>query len=137
MKEQRIYYRKYDWDILVFYDVDGGDTYRVVSALMDIGCKGENLSRSVEAVESCRKNSGLTFANLMSREMVVMIGKTTSHAEFLNTLVHELHHMAEFIASEAGVPYTGETISYITGDLAMLMHPVAGKMLCPHCHQKR
>lgn len=136
MTRQKIRYTKYGWDINVFYDVDNTDTYSVVSALKDIGCRGENLYRSISAVESCAKNGGLTFANLKTREMVVMITKTTSPAEFLDTMVHELHHMSEFIAREAGIPYTGEPISYIEGDLALLMHKGAGELLCPHCRKK-
>lgn len=133
MKEQRIYYRKYDWAIRAFYDVDCRDKYSVISALMDIGCKDANLRDSIRSVESCHLNEGLTFANYMTREMVVMITKTTSPAQFTNSFVHETHHMAEFIAGEAGVPYVGEAISYVAGDIAMLMHPVAGKWLCPRC----
>lgn len=134
MEKQRIYYRRYDWEIIVFYDVDCKDKYSVISALMDIGCKGINLSDSIKLVESCHLNDGLTFANYKTLEMVVMISKTTTPAEFLNTMVHELHHMAEFIANEAEIPQTGEEISYISGELSMKMHPIAVKWICPHCH---
>lgn len=65
--------------------------------------------------------------------MVVMITKTSSPAEFLDTFVHEIHHMAEFIADEAGVSFRGEEISYIAGELALKMHKEANHWLCPRC----
>lgn len=135
MRRQKVRYNKYDWDILIFYDVDNRNTYEVIYTLEDIGCEGEYLHRAIEAVESCCQNGGITFARMSTRQMVVVIGKASDPKEFLNTFVHELHHMAEFIAREAAVPVIGEEVSYIAGDLSMLMHKEAGKLLCPHCNK--
>lgn len=133
MVEQSLYYERYGWDIAVFYDVGCGDTDRVLAELKDIGCYGDQLFRSRKNLDACGWNTGITFANIRDKQMVVVISKTTSAKQFLNTMIHELHHAAEFIARGADVKQTGEEISYISGDLSMLMYPKAVHYLCEHC----
>lgn len=133
MTEQHFVYEPYGWDISVFYEVECKDTDRIVAELKDIGCYGENLFRARKNIESCSPNSGVTYANLSTKEMVVIMTKTTSPAQFMDTFVHELHHMAEFIAKADGVPMVGEEISYISGDLSRQMLTSANRYLCQHC----
>lgn len=136
MKEQYFVYDRYGWCVTVFYEVSCEDEECVMAELADIGCVGNDLHKARKNIDSCRPNQGVTFANMNTRDMVVVISKTTSAKEFLNTLVHELHHMAEFIAICDGVPLSGEEISYIAGDLAMLMYEPASHLLCESCRRK-
>lgn len=137
MREQKFTYDRYKWNIKVFYDVSCSDSTAIVYELTEIGCSGENLYRAQQNIDSCNKNCGITFANINSREMVVVITETTSCKEFLNTVVHELHHMAEFIARADRIPQTGEEISYIAGDLSSLMFDEISKKICPHCSKNK
>lgn len=136
MVEQSIYYERYGWDIAVFYDASCKDTDYILYELKGIGCYGDQLYRARKNLEACGMNTGITFANMQSKQMVIVISKTTSAKHFLNTMIHELHHAAEFIAREAKVKQTGEEISYISGDLSMLMYSKAGHYLCECCRDK-
>ena len=136
MTKQHFAYEPYLWDVSVYYDVDCRDTDRILSELKGIGCYGDNLFRARQNIESCTPNNGVTFANLSTKEMVVVITKTTSSQEFFNTLIHELHHMAEFVAKADNLPMVGEEISYIAGGLGMLMWPKARHYMCDKCRTK-
>lgn len=137
MTEQYITYPRYGWNIAVFYEVTCDDTERIIAELSDIGCRDVDLYKARKNIASCKRNNGITFANMRNREMVVVLTKTTSAKEFLNTLVHELHHMAEFVAICDGIPLSGEEISYISGDLSMLMYGKAAHLLCGSCRGER
>lgn len=135
MIEQDFVFEKYDWDIIVFYEVECKDTNVILHELKSIGCHGDQLFRARQNLESCERNIGITFANMSTKEMVVVMTKSTSPKQFLNTMIHELHHMAEFICRADNIPLVGEEISYISGDLSMMMFDKARHMMCPHCRK--
>lgn len=70
---------------------------------------------------------------IQNGESVLVISCASSPAQFLNSLVHELHHMASHIASALGYDQKGEDACYIAGEAAEKMYPVASKYLCEHC----
>lgn len=62
------------------------------------------------------------------------IGPTTSGAEFQDTLVHEVHHLAVAIAAELGIDLESESPAYIAGDSARALADVVCELGCRHCH---
>lgn len=137
MIEQHFVFEPYGWDVSVFYEAECKDTDIILSGLKDIGCYGDKLYRARKNIESCKHNNGITFANLSTKEMVVVLTKTTSSAEFFNSIIHELHHMSEFIAKADGVLMVGEEISYIAGGLGMMMWPKAKQYMCDSCRNNK
>lgn len=68
---------------------------------------------------------------VMSVEDVrVVIGPTTSAAQFQNTLVHEIHHLAVAVADSLGVDLEGETPAYLAGDSAMSLADIICRLGC-------
>ena len=80
-------------------------------------------------------NAGFTFTNPEMKEAVVVVGPTSSGAEFQNTLVHELYHLAAAIADELGVAIDSEVPAYIAGDLALEFMDVVCELGCVHCNK--
>lgn len=136
MTEQHFIYETYGWDVSVYYEVDCKDTEMILSELKEIGCYGEDLYKARRNIESCSPNNGITFANLATKEMVVVFVQTTSAREFFNSIIHELHHSAEYIAKADNIPMVGEEISYIAGELGIMMWPMAKNLLCEDCRTK-
>lgn len=114
------------------YDIDG-----VLACLYDAGADGRIMDRADEVMERGNYNCGFTFANPDNRRAVVVIGPTTSGAEFTNTLVHEVHHLAVAIATELGIDLESETPAYLAGDSAMALAEVVCGLGCPCCHDGR
>lgn len=76
-------------------------------------------------------NTGFTYSNPRDREAVVVVGPASSSDEFLNTLVHEIHHLAVAIASELGVRLDGEIPAYLSGDTILELAEVVYLLGCP------
>lgn len=107
------------------YDIDG-----VLACLRDAHAPRRILSQAEDLMLSCERNCGFTYSNPIRKRAVVLIGPTTSGAEFLDTLVHEVHHLSVAIASELGVDLEGETPAYISGDSARALADVVCQLGC-------
>lgn len=103
------------------YDIDG-----VLACLRDAGAPKWVRGQALDLMENCDYNCGFTYsvnepqrysyANPGKHRAVVLIGPTSSGEEFLDTLVHEIHHLAVAIARSKDADLTGETPAYISGD---------------------
>lgn len=100
------------------------------------------MAEAEDLMRSCDYDCGFTYAkpqeyrfiNAKRHRAVVLIGPTSSSEEFLDTFVHEVHHLAVAIASELGVDLEGESPAYIAGDTAREFADVICELGCPHCH---
>lgn len=78
-------------------------------------------------------DSGFTYSNPDIRRSVMVIGKTSSGAQFLNSFVHELRHLIDDIAVADGMGMSGEAVAYLSGDTAMLVADIVSQLSCDHC----
>lgn len=122
------------WSIVFLFADDYYNTYDVLTYLEDAGAPEHVLERAEEALSRGRYNSGLAYTNEVTYQGVVFVGPTTSGDEFINTLVHEIHHLASVIADGLGVDLLGETPAYVAGDAAMALARTLCELGCSHCH---
>ena len=107
------------------YDIDG-----VLSCLYDAGAPSNVMDQAEELMISCEYNCGFTYSNENRRRAVVLIGPTTSGGEFLDTLVHEIRHLADAIAHSLGVPLDSERPAYLSGDTARALAEIICELGC-------
>ena len=69
------------------------------------------------------------------RKALVVIGPTSSGKEFVDTLTHEIHHVAVAIAKSLGVDLEGETPAYLSGDSARELAGIVCELGCDQCRQ--
>lgn len=110
------------------YDIDG-----VLSCLYDAGAPGWVMDDADGLMSAGEYNTGFTYANPEIRRAVVVVGPTTSGAEYIDTLVHEIHHLAVAIASELGIDLESETPAYLAGDSARALAEAVCELGCGHC----
>ena len=110
------------------YDIDG-----VLSCLYDAGAPGWVMDDADGLMSAGEYNTGFTYTNPEIRRAVVVVGPTTSGAEYIDTLVHEIHHLAVAIASELGIDLESETPAYLAGDSARALAEVVCVLGCDHC----
>jgi hypothetical protein len=122
------------WNIVFLFAEEDYNTYDVMSYLEDAGAPERVLDRAESALTRGRYNSGLAYTNEVTHQAVVFVGPTTSGDEFINTLVHEIHHLASVIADGLGVDLLGETPAYVAGDAAMALAHTLCDLGCSHCH---
>lgn len=128
MTHQLIEYR--DWTIDVYYNVSQENTSCIIDRLTDIDCSREYLHRVYDLLESNPINSGFTFANIKTKEIVVVVCEADSSDEFLDTLMHELYHCSDFISDNSD---DLEYSAYILGDLSKKVYKVVHKYICCKC----
>lgn len=133
MIRQEIALRDYGWRVVVFYAVTRYDIDAVMDELHAVGCDGKFARQAWENMTSEKVNTGLTYSNYMQRSSVVVIGLTTSASEFLNSLVHETHHLVAHIGKALGLDVMGEDVCYLHGELARDMFSVCHSLMCDDC----
>lgn len=118
-----------------FSDEEGYDEDILIDRMFDHGAGAPIIGRAMALIEKNAPNTGFTFSNPMDRVAIVAIGPTTSGEEFINTLVHELHHLAVAIADSLGIDLDSEAPAYIAGDSALALADIICKMGCSHCRK--
>lgn len=112
---RELYIPKYDWLVHIFYHVTCYWTDEIMKSLERINCPAEMLEESYRNLTACKLNTGLTYSNYRLKESVMVISKTSSSREFLDSLKHELRHLEDHIAAVFDMPLGGEEIAYLSG----------------------
>lgn len=136
MIKQNIYLSNWDWYITVFYAIDTFYLSDIIGELEEIGCSERKLEDIEVSLATEQYNIGLTYSNLKGRCSVVVIGLTSSPAEFQNTFDHEKGHLAMHISETDGIDPFSEKYQYLTGEIGQAMFPIAKKFLCEHCRKE-
>lgn len=130
MITQNIYLRKYDWKVVVLYEVDIADADNVISLLNRI-CKDDDVIRVVyDSIYSRELNRGFIYSNYHTHESVIMIGKASSAKEMIDTIVHEANHLQSHIATVFDLDEKGEEVCYLIGGVVKTMFKVFSKLIC-------
>ena len=124
MKRQKIHIPEYGWEVCVYYDTTPKDTREVINNIYRLGCSKEGILRTYKQLSSGIYNNGFTYSNRALKQSVVSLGRASSFAQFLNSFVHELHHLVTHIGTTVGLDLQGEEICYLSGSLAQGMYPV-------------
>lgn len=110
--------------------LDGYDIDEVMSALD----KGEAPKRITDDASklmlSQMDDTGFTYCHFGNRYILVVIGPQSSGKEFINTLVHEIHHVAVAIAGGLGIDLESETPAYLSGEMARSMADMLCSIAC-------
>lgn len=124
MKRQTIYIPDYDWTVYVYYNTTPRDTNEITHKLIQLECSKNGILKARSQLLSGAYNIGLTFTNRALKQSLMSLGEASSFAQFLNSFVHELHHLVTHIACAVGMSLIGEEICYLSGSLAQKMYPV-------------
>lgn len=123
------------WVVDFLFSADGYDEDGIVACLEDAGASAPIVEQAMGLMSECDFDCGFTFSNPAERRAVVLIGPTSSGAEFIDTLVHEVHHLAVAIASELGIDLESESPAYIAGDSARELAEVVCVLGCTDCRK--
>ena len=122
------------WYVEFYFAPDGYDKDTLIDRLFDFGASVKTMREAMDLMAGGGKNTGFTFSNPEEKLALVAIGPTSSADEFIDTLVHEVHHLAVAIASELGIDLESEGPAYIAGDSAKVLAKVICSLGCTHCH---
>lgn len=130
------------WVVDFLFATRGYDTDVVLAYLYDAGAPSYIIRDAEDLMLDCEYNCGFTyskvldyrFVNPRNHRAVVLIGPTSSGAEFADTLAHEIHHLAVAISKEMGYDLDGEGPAYLSGDTLREFIDVICELGCGHCN---
>lgn len=135
MLVQTLYLEEYDWTVTVYYAVDRYYTDEILIKLDDLNVNGVDYQKTKKSLESNELNTGFTYTNFRYKESIVVIGLTTSAAEFQDTFDHEKGHLITHIGTYYHFDPYGENWQYLTGAIGKALFPYAHLFLCDKCRQ--
>lgn len=109
---------KYDWKITIFYECTCDDTDSIISALEEINCPNYHIKEAINNIDSCNLDIGLTYSNLNLKSSIIVISKTSSFAQLINTISHEYFHLMCHL-QKALLNLDEEELASLNGDLNM------------------
>ena len=105
------------WGVLVYFHVGRRDLLEVADALRQLGCDEEYTDHAMGVLSG--RNHALTFTNNTVRMSLVAIAETTSDAEFINSVAHEINHVRHHICKYYDIAEDSEDAAYLQGYIAM------------------
>ena len=123
MIRQKIILNKYhDWEIYAYYAVTTYYIDEILEHLWNIGIDGSNALNAYNNLSNNSLNSGLCYSNYAKKKTVIVVAKSSSAKEFLNSMTHEASHACTHVATALHIDLRSEDYAYMVGDLCMEMY---------------
>ena len=134
---QRIVLPKYgDWVVHAYYAVSTYYVDDIMLKLWEANIDADNAKEAWDNLSKSDVDTGLCYSNYKKRETVLVIAKTSSAAEMLNSLTHECAHCCVHISTAFGIDYRSEEFCYMIGELCREMYPRVKNLLCDCCRKE-
>lgn len=124
------------WRVDFLFCTEGYRSEEILPLLSYMEASEEVIDITKDIIEQDILNTGFTYSNARIYRALVVIGPVSSGEEFIDTLVHELHHLAVAIASNLGIDLESETPAYLAGDAARDLVDLICMLGCSRCHSK-
>lgn len=108
----------YNWKVTILYECSCEDIDFIIETLKDINCPNRYIKEAFNNLKSCSLNVGLTYSNTKQKSSVIVINKTSSFAQLINTVSHEYYHLICHIQKTLKID-NEEQLAYLNGDLNM------------------
>lgn len=108
----------YDWNVTVLYECTCDDIEEIIKTLMDIKCPIKYIQEALNNLKTCNLNIGLTYSNIKLKSSVIVINKTSSFSQLINTIAHEYFHLICHLSKTLEIE-DEEELAYLNGDLNM------------------
>lgn len=106
------------WLVDFLFTDDIYDEDEVLTYLYFNGAPYDIMQEAEELMKDGDLNRGLTYYNPEYKYILVVSGPVSSGAEFIDTFVHEIFHLAIGIATGEKMNLKGEFPAYVAGDSA-------------------
>lgn len=108
----------YNWRITILYETTCDDIDFIIETLMEINCPKRYINKALDNLEECKLNSGLTYSNTRLKSSVIIINKTSSFSQLINTIAHEYFHLICHISDVLEIK-DEEKLANLNGNLNM------------------
>ncbi len=108
----------YDWKVKILYECTCDDIDYIIETLKEIRCPIKYLKEAINNINSCNLNSGLTYSNTKLKSSVIVVSKTSSFSQLINTISHEYFHLICHISKTLKIE-DEEELANLNGNLNM------------------
>ena len=113
----------YNWDVVILYECTCDDIDYIIKALKEIKCPNKFIKEALDNLETCNLNIGLTYSNIALKSSIIIINKTSSFAQLINTISHEYYHLICHISRIFKIK-DEEELAYLNGNLNMRSYKI-------------
>ena len=117
----------YDWEVTVLYECTCDDIDIIIETLQDINCPYKYIKEALHNLQTCNLNIGLTYSNTQLQSSVIVVNKTSSFSQLINTIAHEYYHLICHISRMLEIE-DEEELAYLNGDLNMRSYNIIKKL---------
>ena len=116
-----------DWNVTILYETTCDDINFIIRILKAINCPNYYIKKALDNLEECKLNSGLTYSNLRLQSSVIIVNKTSSFAQLINTISHEYYHLICHISKTLEIE-DEEELANLNGNLNMRSYKLVRKL---------
>ena len=117
----------YDWEVTVLYECTCDDINIIIKTLQDINCPNKYIREALHNLQTCNLNIGLTYSNTALKSSVIVVNKTSSFSQLINTIAHEYYHLICHVSKMLEIE-DEEELAYLNGDLNMRSYKFIKKL---------
>ena len=107
-----------DWNVLILYECTCNNIDYIIETLKEDHCPNKFIKEALNNLTSCNLNIGLTYSNISLKSSIIIINKTSSFSQLINTISHEYFHLICHISRALDIT-DEEELAYLNGDLNM------------------
>lgn len=112
-----VFYIK-SWKVTILYECTCNDIDYIIETLKQVNCPKIYIKEALTNLETCSLNTGLTYSNIKLKSSIIVINKTSSFAQLINTVSHEFYHLICHISKALKIK-DQEELAYLNGKLNM------------------
>ena len=116
-----------DWNVTILYETTCDNIDFIIRILKEINCPNYYIQKALDNLEECKLNSGLTYSNLHLQNSVIIVNKTSSFAQLINTISHEYYHLICHISKVLNIE-DEEELANLNGNLNMRSYKLVRKL---------
>lgn len=117
----------YNWEVTILYECTCDDIDYIIRILKDINCPNKYIKEALNNLQTCNLNIGLTYSNTNLQSSVIVVNKTSSFAQLINTIAHEYFHLICHISKVLEIE-DEEELAYLNGNLNMRSYKFIKKL---------
>ena len=117
----------YNWEVTVLYECTCDDIDFIIDILEDINCPNKYIKEALYNLQTCNLNIGLTYSNTQLQSSIIVVNKTSSFSQLINTIAHEYYHLICHISKVLKIK-DEEELAYLNGDLNMRSYNIIKKL---------
>ncbi len=117
MIHYEVYFDKYRWSVEVFIILSQPDITSIMNAVKRAGGSEKVLDSAYANLQE-DFNSGFTYSSPKYRKSIMVVNRSSSMEEFINTYNHEKNHVEMHICEELDIDPYSEEAAYLSGNMA-------------------